>query len=129
MRLGMKPMQPGRAGYRPDIDGLRAIAVLSVVAFHLGVSRIARGGFVGVDIFFVISGYLITQIIDREYREGSFKITDFYRRRALRILPALALMAMAVAVASILLLPPIEVVAVGKSIAAAALSVSNIYFY
>src|SRR5581483_12102294 len=97
----MFEMQPRPAGYRPDIDGLRAIAVLSVLAFHLGVSRIASGGFVGVDIFFVISGYLITGIIDREIRDGAFNIANFYRRRALRILPAFFLMVIGVASASI----------------------------
>src|SRR5690348_625900 len=98
------PRHPG-ISYRADIDGLRAIAVLAVVAFHLGVYRVARGGFVGVDIFFVISGYLITQIIDREIRAGTFRITTFYRRRALRILPAFIVMAVAVAIASLILLP------------------------
>lgn len=125
----MFEMQPRPAGYRPDIDGLRAIAVLSVLAFHLGVSRIASGGFVGVDIFFVISGYLITGIIDREIRDGTFSIANFYRRRALRILPAFFLMVIGVASASFFILPPIDLVAVGKSIAAAALSVSNVFFY
>src|SRR4051794_22763623 len=114
--------------YRPDIDGLRAVAVLSVFAFHLGMYRFARGGFVGVDVFFVISGYLITKIIDREIREGTFRITNFYRRRALRILPAFAVMVLGTAAASLFLLPPVEVVAVGKSIAAAAASASNILF-
>src|SRR5580700_9006387 len=73
--------------YRADIDGLRAIAVLAVVSFHLkfGLS----GGFVGVDIFFVISGYLIAGIIHAEIAAGSFSLLTFYARRARRILPAL----------------------------------------
>ena len=74
--------------YRPDIDGLRAIAVLAVVGFHT-FPNIIRGGFVGVDVFFVISGYLITGILLEESREGAFRIMAFYRRRVQRILPAL----------------------------------------
>jgi len=66
--------------YRPDIDGLRAIAVISVVLFHLD-KKLVPGGFVGVDIFFVISGYLITLISYRKIREKRFTFSDFYRRR------------------------------------------------
>lgn len=115
--------------YRADIDGLRAVAVLSVFAFHLGLYSIARGGFVGVDIFFVISGYLITGIIRREIEAGTFSLATFYRRRALRILPAFIAMAVVVAAGTLWLLPPVEAVEVGKSIAAASLSVSNVLFY
>lgn len=74
--------------YRPDIDGLRAIAVLSVVFFHLGIGGI-RGGFVGVDVFFVISGYLITKIISTEIEQKDFSFIRFYERRIRRIFPAL----------------------------------------
>ncbi len=77
-----------RHEYRPDIDGLRAIAVVSVVCFHAFPRRIA-GGFIGVDIFFVISGYLISTIILSNLEQGSFSIVDFYRRRVRRIFPAL----------------------------------------
>jgi peptidoglycan/LPS O-acetylase OafA/YrhL len=77
--------------YRPEIDGLRAISVLAVVAFHLGASWIP-GGFVGVDVFFVISGFLITSIISRELAQGTFRLRDFWLRRARRILPALGAM-------------------------------------
>lgn len=76
--------------YRTDIDGLRAIAVLAVVLYHAGVSSFS-GGFVGVDIFFVISGFLITQILLKEQRQGTFSIVRFYERRARRIFPALFL--------------------------------------
>ena len=74
--------------YRPEIDGLRALAVLPVIFFHAGFDFF-RGGFIGVDIFFVISGYLITTIIISELAEGKFSIINFYERRARRILPAL----------------------------------------
>ena len=74
--------------YRPEIDGLRAIAVVPVILFHAGV-RLLSGGFIGVDIFFVISGYLITTIILAELKVGTFSIVHFYERRARRILPAL----------------------------------------
>lgn len=76
--------------YRPEIDGLRAVAVLPVILWHAGLD-IFSGGFVGVDVFFVISGYLITQIIIGESVEGRFSLTRFYERRARRILPALIL--------------------------------------
>ncbi len=75
--------------YRSDIDGLRAVAVLSVIFFHSGISLFS-GGYVGVDIFFVISGYLITAIIVREIANNDFSISKFYERRFRRILPALA---------------------------------------
>tara|TARA_Y100000815_G_scaffold227187_1_gene215679 strand:+ start:193 stop:429 length:237 start_codon:yes stop_codon:yes gene_type:complete len=76
--------------YRPEIDGLRAIAVVPVILFHAGFSWF-EGGFVGVDVFFVISGYLITTIILDEMKSGHFSIANFYERRARRILPALSL--------------------------------------
>ncbi|MCH8685927.1 acyltransferase family protein [Pedomonas mirosovicensis] len=74
--------------YRPEIDGLRAVAVIPVILFHAGLSLFS-GGFAGVDVFFVISGYLITSIIINELEEGRFSIVRFYERRARRILPAL----------------------------------------
>ena len=74
--------------YRAEIDGLRALAVLPVILFHAGFEWFS-GGFVGVDVFFVISGYLITSIILREKESGSFTLAGFYERRARRLLPAL----------------------------------------
>ena len=74
--------------YRPEIDGLRAIAILPVIFYHAGI-EIFNGGYVGVDIFFVVSGYLITTIILKELDEGKFSIINFYERRIRRIIPAL----------------------------------------
>ena len=76
--------------YRPDIDGLRAIAVLSVVAYHAFPSWV-KGGFIGVDVFFVISGYLISTIIFENLEKGTFSFAEFYARRIKRIFPALLL--------------------------------------
>ena len=76
--------------YRSDIDGLRAIAVMSVIAFHTGISALS-GGYIGVDVFFVISGYLITTLIYKEIRADTFTFKNFYKRRAARLLPALTL--------------------------------------
>src|SRR3954465_15398237 len=73
--------------YRRDIDGLRAVAVIPVVLFHAGLSLIP-GGFIGVDVFFVISGYLIGSIVISEIGEGCFSVVRFYERRARRIIPA-----------------------------------------
>ena len=77
--------------YRPEIDGLRALAVASVIFFHAGFESFS-GGFVGVDIFFVISGYLITTIIINDINNQKFDLIEFYERRARRILPALLVM-------------------------------------
>jgi len=80
--------------YRPDIDGLRTLAVLPVLLFHLGFETFI-GGFIGVDVFFVISGYLITGILWREFHTGKFSLAKFYERRARRILPVLLAMLLA----------------------------------
>lgn len=114
--------------YRPDIDGLRAVAVLSVLFFHSGIN-VFSGGYVGVDVFFVISGYLITTIIVREIGEGDFSIQGFYERRFRRILPALVAVVVATLIVGCLLLPPDSVVELGRSAAATALFASNIFFY
>jgi peptidoglycan/LPS O-acetylase OafA/YrhL len=116
----------GREEYRPDIDGLRANAVAIVVLHHV---RLLRGGFIGVDIFFVISGFLITRIILREIEDGSFTLTAFYRRRVRRLFPALFAMFAASSIASVLLLFPNELVEFGKALASATFFVANIFFY
>jgi peptidoglycan/LPS O-acetylase OafA/YrhL len=74
--------------YRPDIDGLRALAIMGVLIFHLN-GHLLSGGFIGVDVFFVISGFLISSIIDRDLGMGNFSIARFYDRRIRRIVPAL----------------------------------------
>ncbi len=114
--------------YRPDIDGLRAVAVLSVVLYHVG-SSLFSGGYVGVDVFFVISGYLITTIIVKEIASGSFSIARFYERRARRILPALTAMVAATLLVGNLLLADSGRVDLGRSAIATALFSSNILFF
>src|SRR6266542_532163 len=91
-----------KLNYRADLDGLRAIAVLAVVFMHIGFS-IFSGGYIGVDIFFVISDFLITTIIAREIKENEFTLLKFYEHRIRRILPALAVMVVFVLLASALL--------------------------
>ena len=93
------------SGYRPDIDGLRAIAVALVVLFHAGLPG-PSGGFIGVDVFFVISGYLITSILLREMRDGSYSLARFYERRVRRIFPALVVVLLATTAAEIIAANP-----------------------
>jgi len=115
-------------GYRRDIDGLRAVAIIPVVFYHLGL-RYACGGFIGVDIFFVISGYLITQHVIGEIEAGAFSLAMFYERRIRRILPALTVMLAGSAVLAYWLLLPAEMIDFANTLLAALLSVSNIYFW
>ena len=122
------PIHNKNLAYRPEIDGLRAFAVVPVVLFHAGFSTF-KGGFVGVDIFFVISGYLITSIIHRELSETRFSIARFYERRARRILPALIAMLLVTLVLLVFIGLPAHLEGGGKSALAALLSVSNIYFW
>ena len=120
----IKPVDSKNIAYRPDIDGLRAIAVLSVVAYHYSPGRV-RGGFVGVDIFFVISGFLISSIIYKELERGAFSIVDFYIRRIRRIYPALAIVLACVCVAGWLTLLPTDFVLLGQQIVGGSTFVAN----
>ena len=113
--------------YRADIDGLRALAVLPVVAFHAGLPGFP-GGFVGVDVFFVISGFLITSIILEEVRDGRFSLLGFYERRCRRILPALFVVTAATAGLASWILVPGEFERFGVSLVAASLFVSSFHF-
>lgn len=122
----------GPSGPRParrgDIEGLRAVAVLAVVAFHGGLP-LAPGGFVGVDIFFVISGYLITGLMLQDVaRHGRVRLGDFYARRARRILPPAALVVVLTLVATVLIRPPLATLGVARDAAATLLYVSNWWF-
>jgi peptidoglycan/LPS O-acetylase OafA/YrhL len=110
--------------YRPDIDGLRAVAVLAVVAFHAFPSWV-RGGFIGVDVFFVISGYLISTIIFDNLDKGTFSLTEFYARRIKRIFPALLLVLIACFAFGWFALLADEYKQLGKHIAAGAGFISN----
>ncbi|MEW6562208.1 MAG: acyltransferase family protein [Pseudomonadota bacterium] len=110
--------------YRPDIDGLRAIAVLAVVGFHAFPSTV-RGGFIGVDIFFVISGYLISTIIFSSLERTRFSLTEFYRRRILRIFPALLLVTLSSMIFGWFALFADEYKQLGKHMAGSAGFVSN----
>ncbi|MFJ2024219.1 acyltransferase family protein [Streptomyces sp. NPDC087897] len=116
---------PHRSTFRPDIEGLRAVAVLAVLAFHAGIPGTA-GGFVGVDVFFVISGYLITGLLVREaITTGRIRLGDFFSRRARRLLPSAAVVLAAVAVAGAWLTVPLLRADLEQDVLAAALSVAN----
>ena len=114
--------------YRADIDGLRAVSVIAVVLYHAGLPLFG-GGYVGVDVFFVISGFLITSLILHEQDSGTFSLTGFYHRRIRRILPALFAMMSACAVAGWFLLAPGDYMRLGRSIIGAAASISNVQFW
>lgn len=117
----------GQLAYRRDIDGLRAIAVMAVVAYHAGLGL--RGGFVGVDVFFVVSGYLITSIIWGDLDQARFSLWRFWERRTRRILPAL----LAVCIVSLLvgwfILLPSDYVSLGRSAEFLAISSANFFFW
>ena len=121
----MRPLHPS---YRPDIDGLRAIAVLLVVVHH-AFPKLLPGGFIGVDLFFVISGFLITTIIFQNLERGSFSFLDFYTRRIKRIFPALALVLLACLVYGWFTLLPADYKLLGKHTVAGAAFVSNFAFW
>ncbi|NDW03283.1 acyltransferase family protein [Jiella pacifica] len=114
--------------YRPEIDGLRAVAVLPVIFFHAGVGLFA-GGYVGVDVFFVISGFLITTILLDELQEGRFSLLGFWERRIRRILPALFTVVAASSIAAVMLMNPAELQRYSKSVLSVATFWSNIHFW
>lgn len=114
--------------YRAEIDGLRALAVVPVILFHTGFEQFG-GGFVGVDVFFVISGYLITTLILADLRTGRFSLLDFYERRARRILPALLVVVLACIPFARMWLVPEDYVDFSRSVAAVATFSSNILFW
>lgn len=127
VRQFLEVVPPNSRGYRPDIDGLRALAVLAVIAYHYAPSRFP-GGFIGVDVFFVISGYLITGILARHFETRSFgqELLDFYQRRIRRIFPALSLILLFCLVIGWSALFASEYETLGKHVAAGAGFVQNI---
>ena len=114
--------------YRAEIDGLRAIAVAAVILFHAGFSEFS-GGFVGVDVFFVISGYLITSILIDDMENNKFSLTSFYERRARRILPALFLVSAVCVPLALIWMLPHQLVDFSKSLIAVSLFLSNVLFW
>ena len=114
--------------YRADIDGLRALAVVPVVLYHTGLTAF-HGGYIGVDIFFVISGYLITSILYRDIRLSRYSIKGFYERRIRRIFPALFAMLAVSTIAAIALLLPIDLIAFGHSVAWTIFFAPNVEFF
>ena len=113
--------------YRPDIDGLRAVSIISVLLFHFEIAAFS-GGFVGVDIFFVISGFLIGSIIINESRAGTFSLRNFYDRRIRRIFPALFLVVFVCAAYCFFFYLPDQFTAFGSSILYASIFLSNLFF-
>lgn len=124
----VSPSPTAEIAYRPDVDGLRTIAVGTVILFH-GKLGLLPGGFVGVDVFFVISGFLISSILLAEIAHERFSLAGFYERRIRRILPALTVVLAAVMLAGALLYPPQDYVLLAKSAKAAALFYANFFFY
>jgi peptidoglycan/LPS O-acetylase OafA/YrhL len=115
-------------GYRADIDGLRALAILPVLLFHLGVPGLP-GGFVGVDIFFVISGFVITRGLWADLDSGRFSLGGFYERRVRRLLPALGATLAATTIAAWLVLLPSSLIHYSQSLAASAVSAANLFLW
>lgn len=113
--------------YRPDVDGLRAVAVCLVILFHCKI--IFPGGFIGVDVFFVVSGYLITGVILKQRIAGEFSLRNFWVRRIRRIVPAAAVMVLATLVCGSLIIAPDDLIALSNSAVAHQLAAANIYFW
>ncbi|MFT6260402.1 MAG: peptidoglycan/LPS O-acetylase OafA/YrhL [Bermanella sp.] len=117
-----------KSSYRSDIDGLRALAVLLVVIFHAGFDFIP-GGYIGVDVFFVISGFLITGIIKVDLMNERFSFSNFYKRRIQRLMPALFLVLLVTTIIAFFILLPQDFSSYGRSVIAVVLSLSNVYFW
>ena len=122
------PQYIGGRHYRADIDGLRGVAVLAVIAFHIAPEHLP-GGFVGVDIFFVISGFLITGHLLADIETGTFSLRDFYRRRVKRIAPVLLFVVGVTLFAAQLLLLPEDAHFTAKSAIASVAGAANIFFW
>src|ERR1700690_1640793 len=116
------------SSYRPDIDGLRAVAIIAVVAFHARLTGFS-GGFIGVDVFLVISGYLIGSLVYRDVSESRFSLLHFYERRAKRILPALLAVLFVCNLIAFVLLSPLELRGYCAQSFSAVTSTSNIYYW
>jgi len=127
-RVHNGPVPRVKIGYRADVDGLRAVAVLPVLLFHSGFS-VFSGGYVGVDIFFVISGFVITAKLIEDMERGNYSIAAFYVRRIRRILPALVATIVVSYIAALLLFLPDALEDFSKSVIATATFVSNLYFW
>lgn len=121
-------MRNSEIRYRPDIDGLRALAILPVLIYHAA-PKLMTGGFVGVDVFFVISGFLITSIIIANHNNGRFSFQAFYARRAIRILPALILVLLSVLVIGLFFATPSEWIETGRQVLAGEAFVSNLWLW
>jgi len=118
----------GAPSYHAGIDGLRAVAVSAVVIYHAMPAKLS-GGFIGVDVFFVISGFLITRLLMQDIASGSYSLFKFYERRARRLLPALLAVLAATFIYASFVFLPIELKTLSASSAAAVLFVSNMFFW
>lgn len=114
--------------YRPDIDGMRAVAVLLVLLFHLDIEAFA-GGYIGVDMFFVLSGYLITSIVWRQIESEQFGLLNFYARRVVRLMPPLVTTIVATAAAAAVIMDPRDFALFAETAVAALISLSNVLFF
>ncbi len=124
----MKTAQPTGPAFRPDLEGLRGIAILLVLLCHVGIPG-AGAGFVGVDVFFVLSGFLITGLLVHEHeRDGRLNLRAFYARRARRIIPAALAVLATTLLAAQLLVSPLDLPGIAEDVLAAGLSVANVHF-
>ena len=127
--MKMKVSESKTLKYRPDIDGLRSIAVLLVVVFHFNLVPGGRSGFIGVDVFYVISGFLITAILTKQLDAGTFSFSSFYLHRVRRLAPALFAVLFLVMLTGAVLLFPAEFVELSKQVLASQFYVANIYYW